>query len=108
MRLVRLGSQTVQNVVIYTTIVTVKNDDLALLPGMTANARVFTERKPDVLRVSNAALRWQPAGAQRPLLSRVRVVELFSPREMMPRAPSRHPQPEQVVRRDRRRPFSRA
>lgn len=65
-RLVRLGSQTVQNVVIYTTIVTVKNDDLALLPGMTANARIFTERKPDVLRVSNAALRWQPAGAQRP------------------------------------------
>lgn len=29
-RLVRLGSQTVQNVVIYTTIVTVKNDDMAL------------------------------------------------------------------------------
>lgn len=64
-RLVRLGSQTVQNVVIYTTIVTVKNDDMALLPGMTANARVFTERKADVLRVSNAALRWQPAGAPR-------------------------------------------
>lgn len=64
-RLVRLGSQTVQNVVIYTTIVTVKNDDMALLPGMTANARLFTERKADVLRVSNAALRWQPAGAPR-------------------------------------------
>lgn len=64
-RLVRLGSQTVQNVVIYTTIVTVKNDDLALLPGMTANARLFTERKADVLRVSNAALRWQSAGAPR-------------------------------------------
>ncbi len=64
-RLVRLGSQTVQNVVIYTTIVTVKNDDLALLPGMTANARIFTERKADVLRVSNAALRWQPPGAVR-------------------------------------------
>jgi HlyD family secretion protein len=54
-RLVRLGALNVQNVVIYTTIVTVKNDDLALLPGMTANARVFTERKSDVLRVSNAA-----------------------------------------------------
>lgn len=65
-RLVRLGSQTVQNVVIYTTIVTVQNDDLALLPGMTANARIFTERKADVLRVSNGALRWQPAGAARP------------------------------------------
>jgi HlyD family secretion protein len=64
-RLVRLGSQSVQNVVIYTTIVTVQNEDMALLPGMTANARIFTERKPDVLRVSNAALRWQPAGTPR-------------------------------------------
>jgi len=63
---IRLGSQTVQNVVIYTTIVEVRNDDLALLPGMTANLRVFTERKDDVLRVPNGALRWQPAGAARP------------------------------------------
>ena len=52
-RLVRLGAQTVQNVVIYTTIVEVQNDDLALLPGMTATARIFTERKADVLRISN-------------------------------------------------------
>lgn len=63
---IRLGSQTVQNVVIYTTIVEVPNDDMALLPGMTANLRLFTERKGDVLRVPNAALRWQPAGAARP------------------------------------------
>lgn len=62
---IRLGSQSVQNVVIYTTIVEVANDDMALLPGMTANLRIFTERKPDVLRISNAALRWQPAGAPR-------------------------------------------
>lgn len=62
---IRLGSQTVQNVVIYTTIVEVANDDMALLPGMTANLRIFTERKADVLRVSNAALRWQPAGIVR-------------------------------------------
>lgn len=64
-KLVRLGSQTVQNVVIYTTVVSVQNNDMALLPGMTANARIFTERKADVLRVSNAALRWQPAGTPR-------------------------------------------
>jgi HlyD family secretion protein len=64
-KLVRLGSQTVQNVVIYTTVVEVQNDDMALLPGMTANVRIFTERKPDVLRVPNSALRWQPAGAPR-------------------------------------------
>lgn len=63
---IRLGSQTVQNVVIYTTVVEVPNADMALLPGMTANLRIFTDRKQDVMRVPNAALRWQPAGAPRP------------------------------------------
>ena len=63
---VRLGSQNVQNVVIYTAVVEVENADLALLPGMTANLRVFTERRANVLRVPNAALRWQPPGAVRP------------------------------------------
>ncbi len=59
---VRLGSQTVQNVVIYTAVIEVENQDLALKPGMTATLRIFTERKENVLRVSNAALRWRPPG----------------------------------------------
>ncbi len=59
---VRLGSQTVQNVVIYTAVIEVQNRDLALKPGMTATLRIFTERKENVLRVSNAALRWRPPG----------------------------------------------
>ncbi len=58
---VRLGSQTVQNVVIYTAIVSIENPRLELLPGMTANLRVETERRNDVVRVPNAALRWRPA-----------------------------------------------
>ncbi|WP_166443550.1 HlyD family secretion protein [Rhabdaerophilum calidifontis] len=62
---IRLGSQNVQNVVIYTTVVEVANEDMALLPGMTANLRIFTDRKADVLRIPNAALRWQPAGTPR-------------------------------------------
>jgi HlyD family secretion protein len=57
---VRLGSQTVQNVVIYTTIVSVENPRLELLPGMTANLRVETDRRENVVRVPNAALRWRP------------------------------------------------
>jgi HlyD family secretion protein len=61
---VRLGSQTVQNVVIYTAVIDVANVDLALKPGMTATLRIFTERKENVLRVSNAALRWRPPGEQ--------------------------------------------
>jgi HlyD family secretion protein len=60
---VRLGSQTVQNVVIYTAIVSVENPRLELRPGMTANLRIETERRDGVLRVANAALRWRPPAA---------------------------------------------
>ena len=56
----RLGSQTVQNVVIYTTIVSIENPRLELLPGMTANLRVETDRRDNVVRIPNAALRWKP------------------------------------------------
>ena len=58
---VRLGSQNVQNVVIYTTIISIENPRRELLPGMTANLRVETERRDDVVRIPNAALRWRPA-----------------------------------------------
>ncbi len=50
-----------QNVVIYTTIIAVDNPRLELLPGMTANLRVETDRRENVVRVPNAALRWRPA-----------------------------------------------
>jgi HlyD family secretion protein len=57
---VRLGSQNVQNVVIYTTIISIENPRRELLPGMTANLRVETERRENALRIPNAALRWRP------------------------------------------------
>lgn len=66
---VRLGSQTIQNVVIYTAVIAVENPGRILLPGMTANVRILTEQKNGVLRVPNAALRWRPpseAAAARP------------------------------------------
>jgi HlyD family secretion protein len=59
-RLVRLGAQTIQNVVTYTAIVTVANLDMALKPGMTANLAILTSERRDVLRVPNAALRFRP------------------------------------------------
>ncbi len=62
-KLVRLGAQTVQNVVTYTTIIAVSNPRLELLPGMTANLRVETDRRTNVLRIPNAALRWRPPAA---------------------------------------------
>ena len=61
--LVRLGAQTIQNVVTYTGVVRVQNRDMALLPGMTANLQIVTEDRRDVLRVPNAALRFRPAGS---------------------------------------------
>jgi HlyD family secretion protein len=61
-RMVRLGSQTVQNVVTYTAVIAVENRDQALLPGMTANLQVVTDERRDVLRVPNAALRFRPPG----------------------------------------------
>ncbi len=61
-QMVRLGAQTIQNVVTYTGVVRVENRDQALLPGMTANLQIVTQDKPDVLRVPNAALRFRPIG----------------------------------------------
>jgi HlyD family secretion protein len=62
-KLVRLGSQTIQNVVIYTAVISFQNPRMELLPGMTATLRIITDRRDDVLRVPNSALRWRPAGA---------------------------------------------
>ena len=59
---VRLGSQTVSNVVTYTGIVSIENPKMEFLPGMTANARIETDTRADVLLAPNAALRWRPAG----------------------------------------------
>lgn len=59
-RLVRLQPTTVQNVVTYTTIIDVPNDDGQLRPGMTSTVSIETARANDVLRVPAAALRFTP------------------------------------------------
>jgi HlyD family secretion protein len=61
---IRKAPQIVQNVVTYDVVVSAENPELKLLPGMTANVRVVTEQKQDVLRVPNAALRFRPAGVE--------------------------------------------
>ena len=60
---VRLEPITVQNVVSYVTVISVPNKELKLKPGMTANVTVEIARADDVLRVQNAALRFQPPAA---------------------------------------------
>ncbi len=65
-RQVRYESQTVSNVVTYDAVVIADNQDLALRPGMTANATFVIDERRDVLAVPTRALRWRPADAQPP------------------------------------------
>ena len=57
---VRFAPVTNQNVVSYTCVVDVNNNDLKLRPGMTATASIITAERRDVLRIPNAALRIRP------------------------------------------------
>lgn len=61
---VRKAPEELQNVVTYKVIVTAANDDLALLPGMTANVEMVLGSKSDVLKIPNAALRFAPRGVR--------------------------------------------
>jgi HlyD family secretion protein len=64
-RLVRNSPQTVQNVVTYNAVIDVANPGLKLKPGMTANVSFILTEKEDVLRVTNAALRFRLTGGLR-------------------------------------------
>src|SRR5213080_1519668 len=63
---VRNAPITVQNVVTYDTVIGVSNADLKLKPGMTANVSIIIAHKDDVLKISNAALRYRPANGPTP------------------------------------------
>jgi len=63
-RQVRLQSVTTENVVNYTVVVSVSNQNGKLLPGMTATVTFHTDSAADVLTVPNAALRFRPAGVE--------------------------------------------
>ncbi len=62
-RKVRLNATMTQNVVTYTVEIVTSNEDLTLLPYLTANVRFITSQRPQVLAVPNAALRWSPPNA---------------------------------------------
>jgi len=57
---IRLAPVTVQNVVNYSVVVAVSNEELKLMPGMTANVKIQVANAPDVMKVPNMALRLQP------------------------------------------------
>lgn len=64
-RQVRNAPISIQNVVTYDVVVGVKNTDLRLKPGMTANVSIIVARKDQVLKVPNAALRFVPPKTER-------------------------------------------
>jgi HlyD family secretion protein len=63
---VRNAPTTVQNVVTYDSVIDVNNSDLKLKPGMTASVSIVIAHKDDVLKISNAALRYRPPNAATP------------------------------------------
>lgn len=58
---VRLSPTTESNVVTYTVIIEVENEDGKLLPGMTANVSIITDKKENILAVPNNALKFTTA-----------------------------------------------
>jgi HlyD family secretion protein len=59
---VRLSATTTSNVVTYPVVVSVDNSDGTLLPGLTVNAEIEVSKRDDILKISNAALRYKPTG----------------------------------------------
>lgn len=57
---VRLASTTTNNVVTYTVVVDVNNEDGILIPGMTANIEIITKKLENILVVPHSALKFVP------------------------------------------------
>jgi HlyD family secretion protein len=61
---IRLQPNVVQNVVNYTVIIEAPNPALKLMPGMTATITVLVDRRDNVLKLPNLALRFQPPASE--------------------------------------------
>jgi HlyD family secretion protein len=86
----RFGSQTVDGVVTYATVLKVDNTDLSLRPGMTATADITVQRVENALLVPNAALRFSPPAQETKKASRGLVGMMLPspPRFNMPQEPA--------------------
>jgi HlyD family secretion protein len=60
---IRKAPEVVENVVTYTVVLSTRNAELVLLPGMTAIVDLVVVEVENVLKVPNAALRFEPPGA---------------------------------------------
>jgi len=57
---IRLNPRLETDVVLYNSIIHVKNDDLSLKPGMTATVTIDIDHRKNILKIPNAALRYRP------------------------------------------------
>lgn len=57
---IRLDAKITNNVITYTVVVSTNNDDLRLLPYLSADVRFEVDGRTGVLKVPNAALRYRP------------------------------------------------
>jgi len=81
---IRNAPLTIQNVVTYNVVIHVKNPQLKLKPGMTANVSLLVAHKDNVLKIPNSALRFRPEFAKR---------EAGVPQKMSVSAPGPSPSP---------------
>ena len=58
---IRLKPTETQNVVMYTVVIDVPNEEKRLLPGMTAFVSIITSAKDDVLRIPNTTVQFKPS-----------------------------------------------
>jgi len=96
---VRFNPTTISNVVTYDAVIEVDNKKWLFKPGMTANITVVTATEANVVRVANAALRFQPPGAAAATPAATQVPTAAQPVPGAPGAAAVQTQPsgEQVV-----------
>ena len=66
---IRRAPETEKNVVTYTVVLAAPNPHLLLLPGMTALIHIVVDESDNVLKVPNAALRFQPRQKDEPAVA---------------------------------------
>ncbi len=90
---IRNAPVTVQNVVTYDVVILVKNPELKLRPGMTANASILVAQRENALKIPNSALRFRPDFAKKEAEASPKVQVPSSP------PPSSATSPEQILER---------
>ncbi len=75
---VRLKPEVISNVVIYTVVISTRNPEGILMPGMTATIDFIVSQKEDVLLVPATALRWRPSDEEMQRVMAEREAEMIA------------------------------